>query len=248
MYLPKFLALGVVIFLSITTVKSQTSFYSAAKAGLNIREKPDVNAAVLTKIPYGEKLTRADETDYGNVDTEGMQARWMMVTNGTVKGYVADVYLLPFQPPSADVKSLRNYLGTLSKIQSSWKKMNESKGEDAGGYVEKIIYANGIVLREFQGYEYFSETIWFPKINMQHAFVMARLLCTYPKLLDVQDKFPTESSKGTTPQNRDIKVFKVYENFNYPSLIRIDICDAGCHSIEIHEEEGEVSICFSSGV
>jgi hypothetical protein len=239
----------VIFFLSLAnSITAQKTLYAAAKTGLNVREMPDINSPAIAKIGYGVKLTQINEDDYGIADTEGMRCKWVMITDGTVKGYAAEVYCLPFPPPKENGKDLKGYLTSLAKVQTSWKKDNDSKAEESAGYIEKTIFSNGVVLRQIVGYESYTETVWIPNLSIGSAYVLARLLCNNSKLLDIQDAFPKNSIKQETKTSKEIKIFKMYENFDSPTLVRFDFCEGSCYAIEIHEEEGEVSITFSNWV
>lgn len=54
--------------------------YNAYKPGLSIRDKPGTTSAVLSKIPYGEKLTLVNPyNDTVTVINEGMTGYWNLV-------------------------------------------------------------------------------------------------------------------------------------------------------------------------
>ena len=72
-----FLSLLLAVFFS---VAAQEPLYVAAKSGLSIREKPEIGAKVLDKIPYGTKITLLnDEEEKKSIVTEGMTGYWSKV-------------------------------------------------------------------------------------------------------------------------------------------------------------------------
>ena len=86
---------------SIISVAQENALYVAARAGLNIREKPETTAKVLEKIPYAATVTR-EETGEQNkrIVTEGFIGYWQKVTYNNKTGYIIDAYLLPYPAES----------------------------------------------------------------------------------------------------------------------------------------------------
>src|SRR5262249_53931775 len=76
--------------------------YVAAKTGLSIREKPEVNGKVLDKIPYGTKVEVSMDYDQEKtISVEGMKGYWRKVKYNNKTGYIIDSYLFPYAPPKA---------------------------------------------------------------------------------------------------------------------------------------------------
>lgn len=249
MPLPK-IAFGLILFcaLAFNTV-AQSTFYAASKSGLNLRQDPDGNSAVITKIPYGAKVTKAGEVSQYTLTTEGMAAQWQRVLYEGRPGYVADVYLLPFAPPALPLAAgLEGYLKSLSAQVGSSKKTVSTIMEAGETTVERRMYQNGMCYRMFNGYEYGSETIWLPGITLPQAFVLARLLSPEAGLLSTSDIFPSRSVDPDSPSRHSVKVTKPYPDSNWVTALNYEWCNAGCYQLEIRYEEGEVSITISSGV
>lgn len=244
MRLPK-IAPGLILFSALTLNSiAQSTCYVASKSGLNLRQSPDAGSAVITKLPYGTKVTKAADPSSSGLETEGMNASWQRVLFDGRPGYVADVYLLPFMPPvNHNCNDLEAYLKSLSKETGrSVKKSAEAyEGEQT---VTRIVFENGMAYRHQSGYEYSATTIWIPYIDMYRGFVLARLLSDMPKLLSTGDPYPTKSVKGYETVH-DITV--IY-NDRWLQAIRFDWCEGGCYTVEVRDEEGEISITFSGGV
>lgn len=237
---------GLILFSVLTfNAIAQSTFYVASKSGLNLRQNPDPGSAVITKIPYGSKVTKAagDPSSF-TLETEGMNASWQRVLFEGRPGYVADVYLLPFMPPvNHTCDDPEGYLKTLSKETGrSVKKATDSyEGEQT---VTRVLFENGMAYRYHSGYEYHAYTIWIPYINMHRGFVLARLLSNMPKLLSTGDAFPVKSVKGS----ETVHNITVEYRDHWLTAIRFDWCEGGCYTVEIRDEEGEISITFSGGV
>jgi len=73
----KKLFVGAVVFYSMGITAQESTMYVAAKAGLSIREKPDVNAKVLDKIPYATKIELKESgEERKKINTEGLTGYW----------------------------------------------------------------------------------------------------------------------------------------------------------------------------
>lgn len=243
-------AIGFILFCSLTiNALAQSTFYAASRSGLNLREQASSNAPVVTKIPYGAKVTKAADSNPGELVTEGMSAQWMRVQYEGRPGYVANVYLLPFAPPATPNNGdLLGYLKGLSPQVGSSKKMTGNSPETGETSVERHVYQNGICYRVFSGYEYGAETIWLPGITLQQGFVLARLLSPEQGLLSMSDVFPNKSTEGESPSRHSVRLTQPYPGSDWVSAIHYEWCEAGCYQLEIRYEEGEVSITIASGV
>src|SRR5688500_12321252 len=80
-----------------TPVFAQTNVqYVAIKTGLNMRDKPDANAKIVEKIPYGTKISLLDNNEeMFTIRTEGMLGYWRKVKYNNKTGYIIDSYLFP---------------------------------------------------------------------------------------------------------------------------------------------------------
>src|SRR5690349_5381753 len=106
----KFLFLALIVFTIDGMAQWPGTFYVAAKNGLSLREKQDLSSKVLVKIPYGTKITVSYTDETVNISSEGMEGQWANTSFGGKKGYVVNTYLLPWPPPKATVKTLKQYL------------------------------------------------------------------------------------------------------------------------------------------
>ena len=238
------ITIGLILLSTLTlNTPAQSVFYAASKSGLNLREQPNAGATVLTKIPYGAKVTKATQGNDGQIETEGMNAGWQRILYEGRPGYVADVYLLPFPPPQGTSDDLDGYLNSISKSVGTAKKSITYSTEETLS-TTRTLYENGMAIRHFSGYEYSSETLWVPGINMHQGFVLARLLSSFKALLSTADAFPSKSVDGGD-NGRSILV---QYTSHWLSAIRYEWCEGACYTIELRDEEGEISITFSGGV
>lgn len=59
---------------SFMSFSQSSSFYTAAKSGLSLRENPAIDAKVIDKIPYGTKITLlTTDEEKKTIVTEGME-------------------------------------------------------------------------------------------------------------------------------------------------------------------------------
>lgn len=235
-----------ICFITVVTGKAQSDVYSAARAGLNLREAPEQSAKVLVKVPFGEKLKALSDSLYGVAYTEGMQCNWRKVQYGGKTGYAASAYVLPIKPPSAAPEDILKYLESiLIKVGES--QYEDRSSEEAGIKVEKKLFKNGLSYRLITGYEYYKETIWLPKFSMEQAYVLARLISPVSGLLSTEDAFPAVSSMPESSEVRSVDVKFAFEN-SYPYYVKFEYCEGACFTLTIDNEGGEVSISISAGV
>lgn len=79
-------------------IAQQEEAYVAAESGLSLREQPDINAKMLSKLPYGEAIGVVEKTDKQLVVLDGgkkISGEWVKVETRTHIGYVFDGYLSP---------------------------------------------------------------------------------------------------------------------------------------------------------
>lgn len=257
----KKLLLFFVVVLLTTNVLAQT-MYVAAKDGLSLREKPDINAKVLAKIPYGQKvspiiLTPGDpetEQPAPTVVTEGFTSNWQKVKYNNKTGYVPDTYLFLVPPPKKGIKSLENYFKQLSTLAGrSYVKNEGDPGLFGAGGEEftKMLYKNGMEVHKYLAYEYDSQAYLLPGFSIQRAFLLMRLLQEIPEFIANEDPFPTES---TTTQLKDggKKIITV-EKESYgdqPFFKKITFVSDEAEFVElsIYMMDGQVVISRSAGV
>ena len=236
---------AIMLLAAVSSALAQETLYAASKSGLNFREQANASAPVITKIPYGAKVSLVNENYTDELVTEGMKTHWTRISYEGRTGYAADVYLLPFMPPSSKFSSadMGNYLASLSKLQGSSRKVL-SFSQEGEPTVNRQLYENGMAQRSFQGYEEWSETIWIPGISLEQGFVLARLLCALPELLSTSDVFP---SKPNTPAGNERRIRIGYLD-ERPVMLRYEVCTEACYVLEMRVEDNEVSILFASAL
>lgn len=88
------LAIGFVF--NILVVTAQQNAYVSAESGLSLRDQPDVDGKMLTKLAYGEAIGVLEETDKNLVVLDGgekVSGKWVKVETRNHIGYVFDGYL-----------------------------------------------------------------------------------------------------------------------------------------------------------
>ncbi len=78
--------------------------------------------------------------------------------------------------------------------------------------------------------------------------MVGRLLSPESGLLSMSDVFPSKSTEGESLNRHSVQLTKPYPDSDWVSGIRYEWCDAGCYTLEIRYEEGEVSITVTNGV
>jgi hypothetical protein len=228
--------------------------YVAHKPGLSIREKPDVNAKVLVKIPYSTLVTVANTpSDTTLVITEGFSSYFRKVTYNGKTGYIIGAYLLPVPPPKPNVRSITDYLAQLSPKSGpvvEVKKGGMNNITEGGTVLKKQLYKNGAEHHQFGAWEYGSDTWFLPDFNIQQAWLLLRLIPDWKNVVDEKTELPGASKIITKKEiEYDIKVEK--ESWYGPEFfkkIRIEYTEGASYIIEIFMLENQVVIFNASGV
>jgi hypothetical protein len=246
----KKLFVGVVVFYSLCVNAQDATMYVAAKAGLSVREKPDVNAKVLDKIPYATKIElKWSGEESKRIITEGLTGYWKKVTYNNKTGYIVDAYLFPSAPPKAGVKTMKEYLAQLSTPFGS-KLVVKTGTEEMEMETHKQLYNNGGEWHEFQGYEYGSNTYFIPGFTVQQGFLLVRMIAEFNEAIGEKDEFP---SKDKTYKKQDkeysIKVEKEQiTDVPWIKKISLEFESAVIYSFEMYEIDNQLVVFYGSGV
>lgn len=238
------------ILLSLIVAAQDNIQYVAAKAGLNIREKPDINAKVLDKIPYAAKISLPESGEESKkVITEGMTGYWKKITYNNKTGYIIDTYLFPFAPPKAGTKTIKEYLSQLADPFGS-ELINKGGNEEVGYELRKQLYKNGGESHVFQGYEYGSVTYFIPDLTTQQGFLLLRMIPEFAEVIGEKDVFPTNSKTFKKGENEfNVKIEKEMIN-NVPWIKRmtIEFESGAVYSFEMYQIDNQLVIFYGSGV
>jgi hypothetical protein len=232
------------------------TMYVAAKSGLSIREKPEVGAKVLDKIPYGTKIT---VLEYGeekkSITTEGMLGYWQKVKYNNKTGYIVDTYLFPWAPPKlATVKEMKNYLAQVtvpfgSKLLVKSGTMNNI--EETGWQVTKQLYKNGAEWHEHLGYEYGSDVYFLPGFSLEQGFLLLRLIPEFKEIFGEKDEFPTESKtfkKGDVEYVITVDKMTWEGGYQWIQKIHIEFSPDVSYSFDMYMLDNQLVIFFGAGV
>ena len=245
---------AVLICISLGLTAQTSIFYVAAKSGLSIRDKPDVNGKVIEKIPYSTKITLTeDDQERASIKTEGMSGSWKKVKYNNKTGYIIDSYLFPFPPPKATVKDMRGYLSQLSAFFGSRlvvKSGNRNNIEEGGWEMQKQLYKNGAEWHKFLGYEYGSDTYFLPDFTTQQAFLLLRMIPEFKEVFGEKDVFPTEDKTFKKGENEySIKIEKeMIGDEPWIKKISIEYADGAMYFFELYQVDNQLVIFFGSGV
>ena len=248
-----------VVSLTASAQQFDVPMYVAAKTGLSIREKPDANAKVLDKIPYGTKIFLIDEDGaWKDFIAEGLTGYWRKVKFNAKTGYIVDSYLFPWPPPKlATVKDMKQYLVQVAGLfgqkvvtrSGTMKQLTES-----GWELSKQFYKNGAEYQEFLAYEYGSTHYFLPGFTLQQGFLLCRLIPEFKEIFGEKDEFPTASKKFKKGEiEYDIELRKTvdepeYSGPNTIEKIRIGYEDGASYQFEMYIIENQLVISFSAGV
>lgn len=250
----KKMILLLLLFFTIKLTAQERTMYVVAKTGLNIREKPEVNAKVLDKIPYATKIVWQESGENAKkIITEGLTGYWRKVTYNDKTGYIIDSYLFPAVPPAAGTKTLKDYLAQISVLFGD--NLVVTKGamenvEEGGSQLSKQLYKNGAEWHEFQGYEYNSMMYFVPGVTMQQAFLLVRLIPEFAEYISEKDEYIT-ANKKLKKKDRDYEYKVEKETFGdtpWINKITIGFEDGAIYKFEMFQTDAQVVIFYGSGL
>jgi hypothetical protein len=256
----RIILLAVFIVISFTAVaQPDGTYYVAAKTGLSMREKQDVSAKVLEKIPYGTKITTIPEDgDWKVIVTEGLTGYWKKVKYNNKTGYIVDSYLLPWPPPKlATVKTFKQYLAQVAapfgqKLVTKSGTMQQIT-ED-GWELSKQLYKNGGEWHQFYAYEYNSDTYFLPGFSLQQGFLLLRLIPEFKEVFGEKDEFPTANKKYKKDEREyELKLIKTTDEVEYTGPFTIEKIimsyeEGAIYQFEMYMQDNQLVIFFSGGI
>lgn len=229
------------------------SFYVAAKSGLSLREKQDINSKVLVKIPYGTKITVAYPDETINISSEGIDGAWAKTTFNGKSGYVVNSYLLPWPPPKATVKTLKQYLPQVSVIAGTpvvVKSASIESLESGGSNMKKQVFKNGSEYHEESFYESNNDIYFLPGFTLQQGFVLIRLIAEFKDVFAENAVFP--NTDLTTKRGQSDYIIKVEKekmgDSDWINKITVEYEDGAYYTFEMFQLGGQLVISFGGGV
>jgi hypothetical protein len=228
--------------------------YVALKGGLSIREKADVNAKVIDKIPYGTKVSLLPpEENIVSIVTEGLTGWWRKVKYNNKTGYIIDSYLFPHPPPKTTVKTVKDYLNQISPVFGSKlvvKNGSMNNIEEGGYQTTKQLYKNGGEWHEYGGHEYYSNTYFIPDFNLPQAFQLLRMIPEFKSAIGDKDEFITENktfAKGDIEYTVTVDKEQLGKEW-WIKKITIEFIEGGNYLFELHQVDNQAVVFFSSGL
>lgn len=239
----------------LTAQESLGIFYVAAKSGLSIREKPEVGAKVLDKIPYGTKVNILQPpNEIKPINTEGLEGLWKLVKHNNKTGYIINTYLFPWPPPKlAAVKEMKQYLAQVA--QPFGAKLTVKSGTmnniaEGGWQINKQLYKNGAEWHQFLGYEYHSNAYFLPDFTIAQGFLLLRLIPEFKEVFSGDEEFPKESRKYNKGDlEYEVTVEKDPTGISaWVTKIKIEYSDGAYYHFEMYYLDNQLVIFYSAGV
>lgn len=233
------------------------TFYVAAKSGLSLREKQDINSKVLVKIPYGTKISVAYETPYydetANISSEGMEGQWDKTSFSGKTGYVVNSYLFPWPPPKATVKTLKQYFPQISAIAGApviVKSGSIESLESGGSNLKKQVFKNGAEYHEESFYESNNDAYFLPGFTLQQGFVLVRLIPEFKDVFWADESFPA-AGRTFTKNGHEYKLTVDSEktgDYSWINRISLEYEDGAVYNFQMFILGGQLVISFGGGV
>lgn len=235
------------------------TYFVAAKTGLSMRDKPDVNAKVLDKLPYGTKVATIDEEGaWKEVITENLTGYWKKVKFNNKTGYIIDSYLLPWPPPKlATIKDMKQYLAQ-NAVPAGPKVVTRSGSmeqiTESGWELTKQVYKNGGEYHQFFAYEYNSDTYFLPGFSIQQGFLLCRLIAEFKQVFGEKEEFPLKSKDYKKDEHEyGLKVIRTTNDPDDTSpftieKIKLSFEDGAYYEFEMYMQDNQLVIFLSGGV
>ena len=246
--------LTIIAVITITVAAAQAKIvYNAYKPGLSMRDKPGAQSTVVTKIPYGEKLTLVNPVnDTVTVINEGMTGYWNLVEYKGQKGYVVGIYLFEMIPPKSNIKTMQEYFTQITAPAGAPVLVTAGKeDEEMHSRYKKQLYKNGCEYHEAHFYESGYNTYFFPGFTLQQGFILIRLIPEFKDVFGTLDAYPSASKKIKMTQpgegEKEIKVIKDDSN-SWIEKIKVAYEQGAVYEFEMYELHGQLVISFGGGV
>ncbi|MBI5858278.1 MAG: SH3 domain-containing protein [Sphingobacteriales bacterium] len=227
-------------------------YYVAAKNGLSLREKKDAQSKLLATIPYATKLTVTYPDEIVNITLEGIESAWAKTTFNGKTGYIVNTYLLPWPPPKATIKTMKQYLPQVSAVAGAPVviKANIESLESGGANLKKQLFKNGAEYHEETFYEANNDSYFLPGFTLQQGFVLARLIPEFKDVFSADEAFPSES-KTFTKNGHEYRLIVDAEkigDYTWINKISIEYEDGAIYSFQMFLLGGQLVISFGGGV
>lgn len=235
--------------------ESLGNFYVALKGGLSIREKPEVSAGVIGKIPYGTRISVLQPpNEIKSIVTEGIEGQWKLVNYGGKKGYIINSYLFPWPPPTAAVKDMRQYFSQVAAPVGSKlivKKGDLNKNSVGSWQMNKQLYKNGAEWQEFIGYEYHSDIYLLPDFTIAQGFLLLRMLPEFSLVFGEKEEYPQTSrkyNKGDLEYEVVVEKDETAGSLPWYRRIKIEFAEGPYHLFEMYYLDNQLVVFFNSAL
>lgn len=234
--------------------------YNISQKGLNIRQSPSDKAKVIGTIPYGAKLSQlgsknVDPNMDTRIDINGLVCYWVKVKYQNIEGYVIDAYLLPWQAPKANTKTLEDYIIQISKpLGNPYIYKDNIKENGMPLYTienKKQLYQNGWFISKSIGYEEGGSVYYIPSLSMNQVYCLVQLIedFKYPFTTNTMLKLGTFNTATAQHDSIEWKTdAQIIDHFKYYNKIEINWAEGPYYSLQIIEVNDGVIVSFSSGV
>lgn len=169
-----------------------------AASGLKLRTTDNMQAEVITIIPYGESVTVLNHFDLASAKRQRidwMDGRWIYVSYGVLEGYVFDGYLsrLPIPDDASQfcdecyelVNPLNNYLDAHFRVQS----ILGSSPKEETNFTYKYLLEQSLIVKRRSG-----ESWWGIELEMLNYRMPEALNLLRSMLVSEEDKDQFEKS------------------------------------------------------
>ncbi|MCB1176992.1 MAG: SH3 domain-containing protein, partial [Leptospiraceae bacterium] len=197
----------------------ENKFYITVKAGLRLREQPDINSKSILTIPFGSAIEINDKYGIKHTNINGLEGAWFETGFNNQKGYVFN----SFQHSNLGFGGYVSYVNPKKEIQFSGECKDEfnyihptdSQHSSLVLFQDKSFidvesdHGNGIFLKSSGSYSYTGDEYLFKEKAKQFKLYMVDNMLVDEKaneLLkndpEIFEKWETERKSETEPQEK----------------------------------------------
>lgn len=212
-----------IIFLVLASIQSgaQTKYVSV-REGAPVYAARDSSSKIISTLEYGTAVV--DTTRHRvQVFFKDYNTWFVQVETDAGKGYVPEIFLLPFPPPKNNVSTVDSYLMQISELLSYIDSLYTTRTGDSRERTHiKKAYKDGFITeRDLTWYQHYHH-LTIPNIRIQHAYVLMQYFYKEQGFFLENYKYPTRDVQEEKLNDSDTRTIKLYKD-KHGNLIRMSI-------------------------
>lgn len=195
-----------IFFLSITVCAAAQTKYVMVREGVPVYAERDSSSTIITRLEYGTPVL--DTTRHHiQVYFKTYNTYFVAVETEAGKGFVPEIYLLPFPPPKNNVSTIDSYVMQISEtlvlIDSSHTTLADGKDQT---HIKRI-YIDGFIVQDDLNYYQHYHQFTIPNMRIQHAYVLMQYFYKQQGLYP--DEYPIKDITKKKINKKDTRIIKL---------------------------------------